>query len=179
MDVRQYIEEHSAEFFGSLSQWLAIPSISADPAHRDDVAESAAWLQTYLAGTGFPLVEVWPTGEPGSAGLPAVYAEWPADDPYAPVVLVYGHHDVQPVEPLDEWESPPFEPVQRDGLLLGRGASDDKGQVLFTGSACAQAWPPRGRSAAGDAQATDRGRGGVRLATFRRPAARSAGAARV
>ncbi len=133
MDVRQYIEEHAAEFFGSLSQWLAIPSISADPAHRDDVAESAAWLQTYLAGTGFPFVEVWPTGEAGSAGLPAVYAEWPADDPAAPVVLVYGHHDVQPVEPLDEWESPPFEPVQRDGLLLGRGASDDKGQVLFHG----------------------------------------------
>ena len=133
MDVRQYIEEHAAEFFGALSQWLAIPSISADPAHRDDVAESAAWLQTYLAGTGFPFVEVWPTGETGSAGLPAVYAEWPADDPAAPVVLVYGHHDVQPVEPLDEWESSPFEPVQRDGLLLGRGASDDKGQVLFHG----------------------------------------------
>jgi acetylornithine deacetylase/succinyl-diaminopimelate desuccinylase-like protein len=133
MDVRQYIEEHAAEFFGSLSQWLAIPSISADPAHRADVVESAAWLQTYLAGTGFPIVEVWPTGQPGSAGLPAVYAEWPADDPAAPVVLVYGHHDVQPVEPLDEWESPPFEPVRRGGLLLGRGASDDKGQVLFHG----------------------------------------------
>jgi acetylornithine deacetylase/succinyl-diaminopimelate desuccinylase-like protein len=60
-----------------------------------------------------------------------VYAEWPADDPAAPVVLIYGHHDVQPVEPLAEWDSPPFEPVQRDGQLLGRGASDDKGQVLF------------------------------------------------
>ena len=81
--------------------------------------------------TGFPFAEVWPTGEAGSAGLPAVFAEWPAADPAAPVVLVYGHHDVQPVEPLDEWDSPPFEPVQRDGLLLGRGSSDDKGQVLF------------------------------------------------
>ncbi len=60
-----------------------------------------------------------------------MYAEWPAADPAAPVVLVYGHHDVQPVEPLAEWDSPPFEPVQTDGLLLGRGASDDKGQVLF------------------------------------------------
>ncbi len=131
MDVRLYIEEHAAEFFGSLSQWLAIPSISADPAHRDDVARSARWLAEHLKLTGFPVTEVWTTGEPGSPGLPAVYAEWPATDPSAPVVLVYGHHDVQPVEPLSEWDSPPFEPVQRDGLLLGRGASDDKGQVLF------------------------------------------------
>jgi acetylornithine deacetylase/succinyl-diaminopimelate desuccinylase-like protein len=131
MDVRQYIEEHAAEFFSSLSEWLAIPSISADPARRQDVARSAEWLQNHLMGTGFPIAEVWPTGETASAGLPAVYAEWPAADPEAPVVLVYGHHDVQPVEPLDEWDSPPFEPVQRDGLLLARGSSDDKGQVLF------------------------------------------------
>jgi acetylornithine deacetylase/succinyl-diaminopimelate desuccinylase-like protein len=131
MAVRQYIEEHAPEFFASLSQWLAIPSISADPAHRDDVDRSAQWLKTYLQGTGFPSVEVWPTGEPASPGLPAVFAEWPASDPSAPVILVYGHHDVQPVEPLDEWDSPPFEPVQRDGLLLARGSSDDKGQVLF------------------------------------------------
>jgi acetylornithine deacetylase/succinyl-diaminopimelate desuccinylase-like protein len=129
MDVRQYIEEHAAEFFASLSQWLMIPSISADPARRDDVGRSADWLKDHLTGTGFPVAEVWPTGE--STGLPAVYAEWPASDPAAPVVLVYGHHDVQPVEPLAEWDSPPFEPVQRDGLLLGRGSSDDKGQVLF------------------------------------------------
>jgi acetylornithine deacetylase/succinyl-diaminopimelate desuccinylase-like protein len=131
MDVRRYVEEHAAEFFGSLREWLAIPSISADPARRHDVARSAAWLQDHLKGTGFPIVEVWQTGAAGSAGLPAVYAEWPASDPAAPVVLVYGHHDVQPVEPLAEWDSPPFEPVERDGLLLGRGASDDKGQVLF------------------------------------------------
>jgi acetylornithine deacetylase/succinyl-diaminopimelate desuccinylase-like protein len=131
MAVRQYIEEHAPEFFASLSRWLAIPSISADPAHRDDVDSSAQWLKTYLEGTGFPSVEVWPTGESASPGLPAVFAEWPASDPSAPVILVYGHHDVQPVEPLDEWESPPFEPVQRDGLLLARGSSDDKGQVLF------------------------------------------------
>jgi len=131
MAVREYIEEHAPDFFASLSQWLAIPSISADPAHRDDVGRSAEWLKNYLQGTGFPTVEVWPAGESGSPGLPAVFAEWPATDPAAPVVLVYGHHDVQPVEPLDEWDSPPFQPVQRDGLLLARGSSDDKGQVLF------------------------------------------------
>jgi acetylornithine deacetylase/succinyl-diaminopimelate desuccinylase-like protein len=128
MEVRRYIEEHAAEFFSALGEWLSIPSISADPARRGDVARSAAWLQNHLRGTGFPIVEVWPAGP---AGLPSVYAEWPATDAEAPVVLVYGHHDVQPVEPLEEWDSPPFEPVQRDGLLLGRGASDDKGQVLF------------------------------------------------
>ena len=130
MDVRQYIDEHAAGFFDSLSDWLRIPSVSADPDHRDDVARSADWLRAYLRETGFPVAEVWPAGDSGSAGLPAVYAEWPASDPAAPVVLLYGHHDVQPAEPLEEWDSPPFEPVQRDGLLLGRGASDDKGQVL-------------------------------------------------
>jgi acetylornithine deacetylase/succinyl-diaminopimelate desuccinylase-like protein len=131
MDVRQFIEEHAAEFFGSLSEWLAIPSISADPARHPDVGRSADWLRTFLTGTGFPTVEVWAPGESGSEGLPAVFAEWPASDPSAPVALIYGHHDVQPVEPLEEWDSPPFEPVQRDGKLFGRGASDDKGQVLF------------------------------------------------
>jgi acetylornithine deacetylase/succinyl-diaminopimelate desuccinylase-like protein len=63
--------------------------------------------------------------------MPAVFAQWPAVDPDAPVVLVYGHHDVQPVEPLEQWDSPPFEPAVRDGQLLARGASDDKGQMLF------------------------------------------------
>jgi len=131
MDVRQYVEDHAAEFFGALRQWLAIPSISADPARHDDVSRSAHWLKNLLDGTGFDVVEVWPTDAAGSAGPPAVFAEWRASDPAAPVALIYGHHDVQPVEPLQEWDSPPFEPAQRDGLLFGRGASDDKGQVLF------------------------------------------------
>src|SRR5215467_1942798 len=131
MDVRQYVEDNATEFFAALSQWLAIPSISADPARHDDVGRSAEWLKNHLEGTGFEVVEVWPTDAAGSAGPPAVYAEWRASDPAAPVALVYGHHDVQPVEPLQEWDSPPFEPAQRDGLLFGRGASDDKGQVLF------------------------------------------------
>jgi acetylornithine deacetylase/succinyl-diaminopimelate desuccinylase-like protein len=130
MEVREYIDEHAPEFFESLTEWLQIPSVSADPERRADIGRSAEWLREYLAGTGFPVAEVWTTGDQGSPGLPAVYAEWPAEDPAALVVLVYGHHDVQPVEPLAEWDSPPFEPVQRDGLLLARGASDDK-QVLF------------------------------------------------
>jgi acetylornithine deacetylase/succinyl-diaminopimelate desuccinylase-like protein len=133
MDVRGYIEANSREFFDALKQWLAIPSISADPGRHGEVRRSAEWLASRLRATGFPAAEIWETGSgpgPGS-GLPAVFAQWPAADPAAPTVLIYGHHDVQPAEPLDEWVSPPFEPAERDGQLLARGASDDKGQVLF------------------------------------------------
>jgi acetylornithine deacetylase/succinyl-diaminopimelate desuccinylase-like protein len=143
MDVRGYIDTRAPEFFAALKQWLAIPSISADPGRHADVRRSADWLAGHLRAAGFPVAEVWETGSAGApgragtagrggaAGMPAVFAHWPAADPAAPVVLVYGHHDVQPVEPLDEWDSPPFEPAERDGQLLARGASDDKGQVLF------------------------------------------------
>ncbi|MFC3997212.1 M20/M25/M40 family metallo-hydrolase [Nocardiopsis sediminis] len=126
MDVRSYIEDRRDEFIGDLKEWLAIPSISADPGHGADVRRSAAWLARHLEATGFPVVEVWET-----PGQPAVFAEWPAADPAAPVVLVYGHHDVQPVDPVEEWETDPFAPVERGDRLIGRGASDDKGQVLF------------------------------------------------
>jgi len=131
MDVRSYIEENSAQFFSELRQWLTIPSISADPSRHPDVRASAEWLAAHLRGIGFPEVETWETGSAAGPGLPSVYACWPAADPGAPTVCVYGHHDVQPVEPLSEWDSLPFEPAEWDGLLLGRGASDDKGQVLL------------------------------------------------
>jgi acetylornithine deacetylase/succinyl-diaminopimelate desuccinylase-like protein len=126
MDPRAYVEEHASAFFEDLKEWLAIPSISADPARRDDVRKSAEWLAAHLAATGFPVAEVWET-----AGQPAVFAEWAAAAPAAPTVLIYGHHDVQPIDPLAEWHSPPFDPVEQNGQLLARGASDDKGQVLF------------------------------------------------
>jgi acetylornithine deacetylase/succinyl-diaminopimelate desuccinylase-like protein len=128
MDARAHINSHAREFIDDLKQWLAIPSISADPRHHDDVRRSAEWLVAHLRSIGFPVAEVWETAPDG---LPATFAEWPADDPDAPKVLVYGHHDVQPVEPLEEWDHPPFEPAERDGRLFARGASDDKGQVLF------------------------------------------------
>jgi len=102
MDVRGYVESHAREFFADLKQWLAIPSISADPARHPDVRRSAEWLAAHLRDAGFPVAEVWETG-----GLPAVFAEWRAVDPAAPAVLIYGHHDVQPVDPLAEWDSPP------------------------------------------------------------------------
>ncbi len=129
--VRDYVDAHAGEFCAALKQWLTIPSISADPAHSADVRRSAQWLADHLRGAGFDAAELWETGTPDRPGLPAVFAQWTAADPDAPTVLIYGHHDVQPVEPLDEWDSPPFEPVERDGQILARGASDDKGQVLF------------------------------------------------
>jgi acetylornithine deacetylase/succinyl-diaminopimelate desuccinylase-like protein len=131
MDVRDYIGQQAGGFFEDLRRWLAIPSISADPGHYQDVRASAGWLAAHLRATGFPEVEIWETGSAGSPGLPAVFACWPAADPAAPAVCVYGHHDVQPVEPLGAWDSPPFEPAERDGQLLARGASDDKGQVML------------------------------------------------
>jgi acetylornithine deacetylase/succinyl-diaminopimelate desuccinylase-like protein len=126
MDVREYVEAHAAEFSQALRQWLAIPSVSADPARHEDVRRSAQWLADYLAAQGFPRAEVWET-----KGLPAVYAHWPASDPNAQRVLIYGHHDVQPAALGDGWDYEPFEPTEQDGKIFGRGASDDKGQVLF------------------------------------------------
>jgi acetylornithine deacetylase/succinyl-diaminopimelate desuccinylase-like protein len=126
MDVRDYIAAGAADFSRALREWLAIPSVSADPARHGDVRASAEWLADYLRETGFPTVEIWET-----SGLPSVYAHWPAADPGAQRVLVYGHHDVQPAALDDGWDYEPFAPHERDGKIFGRGASDDKGQVLF------------------------------------------------
>ncbi|GLF94526.1 dipeptidase [Streptomyces yaizuensis] len=124
--VRQYIEEHRAAFLDDLVEWLRIPSVSAQPEHDADVRRSADWLAERLTATGFPVAEVWPT-----AGAPAVFAEWPSDDPDAPTVLVYGHHDVQPAAREDGWHTDPFEPEIVGNRLYARGAADDKGQVFF------------------------------------------------
>lgn len=128
--VRAFVAEHRSRLVEELSAWLRIPSISADPEHADDVARSADWLAQRLVRAGFPTVEIWPT-----EGLPAVYAEWPSDDADAPTVVLYGHHDVQPADPIELWETSPFEPLVRatpyGEELVGRGAIDDKGQVYF------------------------------------------------
>jgi acetylornithine deacetylase/succinyl-diaminopimelate desuccinylase-like protein len=127
---RDFVSAHLDDLHADLDTWLRIPSISADPAHAPDVAASAEWLAAALRGVGFPVVEVWDT-----AGAPAVYAEWPSADSGAPVALVYGHHDVQPVDPLQLWEHPPFEPTRVEGPdgaeLHARGAIDDKGNVAM------------------------------------------------
>ena len=124
--VRGAVRAHADAFVGELVEWLRIPSISGDPEHVGDVRRSAEWLAGALRDLGFPTVEIWET-----PGLPAVFGEWPSGEPDAPTFLVYGHHDVQPVEPLALWHSPPFEPTVADGVLRGRGAADDKGQVWF------------------------------------------------
>ncbi len=111
---------------GRLFDWLAIPSISAAAEHVGAVRRSAEWLAAACRDAGFDRVEIWTT-----PGHPSVYAEWTGAPAGAPTVLVYGHHDVQPVDPIDAWEHPPFDPVIVDGECRARGAIDDKGQVLY------------------------------------------------
>jgi acetylornithine deacetylase/succinyl-diaminopimelate desuccinylase-like protein len=127
---RDFVLAHLDDLHADLDAWLRIPSISADPVHAGDVAASAEWLAGVLRRTGFPTVEIWPT-----PGAPAVYAEWSSADATAPVALVYGHHDVQPVDPPELWVHPPFEPTRVEGPdgpeLHARGAIDDKGNVAF------------------------------------------------
>jgi acetylornithine deacetylase/succinyl-diaminopimelate desuccinylase-like protein len=125
--VREWVTGHGEEFLAELIDWVRIPSVSADPDRADDVQRSAEWLAEAFRRTGFPTVEIWAT----DTGSPAVYAEWIAADAAAPGVVVYGHHDVQPVDPEELWHSPPFEPRIDGELLLGRGVVDDKGQVAF------------------------------------------------
>lgn len=124
--VRTYVADHAGELHADLDAWLRIPSISAAPEHATDVTRSAEWLSHRLVALGFPVVETWATSL-----HPSVFAEWPCGGPDAPTVLLYGHHDVQPVDPLESWETPPFEPTVVGDELRARGAIDDKGQVLF------------------------------------------------
>ena len=124
--VKSFIEAHRDEFLADLVGWLRIPSVSAEPDRAADVQRSADWLADAFRRTGFPTVEIWPT-----AGAPAVFAEWPAEQPDAATVVVYGHHDVQPVDPEELWDTPPFDPQLRGEELVGRGGADDKGQVAF------------------------------------------------
>src|SRR5579871_888592 len=124
-DVIAYIDANRKRFVDELIAWVRIPSVSSDPKHAGDVRKNAEVLATELRALQPSRVEVWPT-----AGHPAVFAEW-LRAPGKPTLLVYGHHDVQPVDPLGEWISPPFEPAIREGRLWGRGVVDDKGQVAI------------------------------------------------
>jgi acetylornithine deacetylase/succinyl-diaminopimelate desuccinylase-like protein len=120
-----YIDANRERFVEELVDWVRIPSVSSDPQHVPDLRRSAEHLAERLRALRAGRVEVWPT-----PGHPAVFAEW-LGAPGKPTLLVYGHHDVQPVDPLGEWVTPPFEPAVREGRLWGRGVVDDKGQVFI------------------------------------------------
>lgn len=122
-------EQHLAE----LVELLSIPSISTDPAHQPDMQRATDWLLEHLRAIGLQSVEALPT-----AGHPLVYGEW-LGAPGAPTVLIYGHYDVQPADPLQAWHTPPFSPTVRGDNLYARGASDDKGQA-FVYLKAIQAW---------------------------------------
>ncbi|WP_299114482.1 dipeptidase [uncultured Winogradskyella sp.] len=130
-NINSYIKEHKQRFLDELMELLKIPSISADSAYKDDVLKTAEVIKTSLQKAGCDHVEICETD-----GYPIVYGE-KFINKNLPTVLVYGHYDVQPPDPLDLWKSPPFEPVIQhtdlhpDGAIFARGACDDKGQMYM------------------------------------------------
>ncbi len=120
-----YAHQHQNEVLQSLNELLTFPSISTNPDSCPDLERAAAWLAGYLKRIGAQAVQILPTG-----GSPVVYGELKTAGPAAPTILIYGHYDVQPAEPLELWQSQPFEPQVRGDYLYARGSSDMKGQIL-------------------------------------------------
>lgn len=133
-----YVRAHRERFIEDLKQLVRIPSISTDSRAQEDVQRAAKWVREKLEAMGMENTRLLPT-----EGHPVVYGDWLHAGAEKPTVLIYGHYDVQPPEPLELWESPPFEPTQRGENLYGRGASDMKGQVIIT-MAAAEAWMSQG-----------------------------------
>ena len=123
--MKQYIKENESRFYEELFSLLRIPSVSSEPEHKADMGRCASRLCELLLSAGADSAQVYPT-----AGHPVVFAQKMLS-PETPTVLVYGHYDVQPVDPIDEWKSAPFEPEIRDGAIYARGANDDKGQIFM------------------------------------------------
>lgn len=159
-DALAWLEAHEKDSIARLIEWLRIPSISTDPAYSEDVRRGAAWAGEHLRASGFE-VEIRETGEPSGSGHPIVLATSPGDPGYnGPHVLFYGHYDVQPADPLELWESPPFEPVIKPAVqggagerIVARGAVDDKGQVM-TFLEAMRAWKEAGGVVGGGARYT-------------------------
>ncbi|MCX6294699.1 MAG: dipeptidase [Bacteroidetes bacterium] len=124
-NINAYIEKNKERFLNELFELLRIPSVSADVAFKNDVIKTAAAIKEKLIAAGAEKVEICET-----AGYPIVYGE-KIIDPKLPTVLVYGHYDVQPADPIELWTSGPFEPVIKDGKIYARGACDDKGQMYM------------------------------------------------
>jgi acetylornithine deacetylase/succinyl-diaminopimelate desuccinylase-like protein len=123
--IKNYINQHQERFISELMEMLRIPSVSADSKYKNEVLKNAEFVKKSLVEAGADKAEVCLT-----PGHPIVYAE-KIVDPKLPTVVVYGHYDVQPPDPLDLWDSPPFEPVIKDGLIVARGSCDDKGQMFM------------------------------------------------
>ena len=123
--VEDWLLAHEPQAIKTLFQFCRIPSVSTDPAYAAGIRQAAAFVAGQLILAGFPKVEVIET-----PGHPCVLAEW-CEVPGQPTILVYGHYDVQPPDPIDKWLSPPFEPTIRDGKLYARGVSDDKGPLMI------------------------------------------------
>lgn len=119
-----YVNDHRQQYLAEMKDLLSIPSISAQSQHIPDMEKTAQWVANRLTAAGIENVEIMPTG-----GHPLVYGDW-LHAGEAPTVLIYGHYDVQPVDPIDLWETPPFEPTVRDDYIYARGATDDKGQLF-------------------------------------------------
>ena len=124
--ARQYSRHHAERFRHELFELLRIPGVSGDPAYADDARRTAEWLASHLHALGLENARVMPT-----AGLPVVYGEWLGAGADKPTVLVYGHYDVVPAEMEDGWDTPPYEPVAKDGKIYARGATDNKGQLFI------------------------------------------------
>jgi acetylornithine deacetylase/succinyl-diaminopimelate desuccinylase-like protein len=124
-EALEYARQNQGRFLDELRDVLTIPSISTDPVHSADMQRAAEWMASQLRSIGMSGVQILPTG-----GHPAVYGEWLKAGKQAPTVLIYGHYDVQPPDPLELWTNPPFEPVIREDNLYARGAADMKGQVV-------------------------------------------------
>ena len=124
MEALEYARSHRDEFLAELKAFLRIPSVSTQAEHEADVERAADWLRDRLVNAGFSEAQVMPT-----SGHPVVYGASKEAGPGAPTILIYGHYDVQPPDPLDLWETPPFEPTVVGDDIFARGASDDKGQL--------------------------------------------------
>ena len=123
-NILNYIEQEKDRYLNELIDFLKIPSISSSPEHTGEVKKCAEWTASKIKEIGIDDVRIIPT-----AGHPIVFAQWMGAGPDAPTILIYGHYDVQPVDPIDLWDSPPFEPVVKNGKIFGRGTADDKGQL--------------------------------------------------
>jgi acetylornithine deacetylase/succinyl-diaminopimelate desuccinylase-like protein len=129
--IDSYLQTHRQRHVAELCDFIRIPSVSALPEHREDMDRAAEWVAERLRRAAVPEVRIQPT-----SGNPIVIGSWPKPSPQAPTILVYGHYDTQPPDPIDRWSTPPFEPAIRDGRVYGRGATDDKGNLLVPILAC-------------------------------------------